>query len=253
MIDIRHITFAYQRSPVLRDVSFHIQKGDFVSLVGSNGSGKSTLIKCLAGILKTQEGQLCIDGQPLGAYSSNALARIVSYVPQKEKGRTSSTVFDAVLTGRKPYMGWKPLPADFEKVADVLGLLHIEHLSMKKVNELSGGQQQIVTIARALAQEPQILLLDEPTANLDLKHQLEILELLKKLSTNGITVVVAIHDINMAIRYTSHVVMLKEGEVFACGNKDVITVENIESLYGVQVEILHKEKIPYIIPNGLYP
>ncbi len=251
MIHIQNITFSYHVHPVLQDICCHIGKGDFVALVGPNGSGKSTLIKCINGILKTKDGDISIDGLSVGAYSPNAMARKVAYVPQSENRKQALTVFDMVLRGRKPYINWKPTGYDFEKTAHILQLLHLDDLSMKHMDELSGGQQQTVMIARALAQEPEILLLDEPTANLDIKHQLEVLELLKTLSEQGMTVVVAIHDINMAVRYASHIMMLKGGQVFAYGKKNAVTAESIEMLYGVQVEIIVREGTPYVIPGGL--
>ncbi len=251
MIEIRNISFRYSVNPVLKEVSSHIYAGDFVALVGPNGSGKSTLIRCINGILKPQEGAILIDGRPVNDYSPNALARKVAYVPQSIRRYQSTTVFDTVLMGRKPYISWKPASTDLEISADILRRLNLGHLSMKRTNELSGGQQQTVMIARALAQEPKILLLDEPTANLDIKHQLEVLELLQTLSGKGICVLIAIHDINLAVRYASHIMMLKEGSIFAYGNREVVTEQNIERLYDVEVEIIHRNNHLYIVPGGL--
>ena len=249
MIDIRNIEFSYNIVPVLQDVSCDIGKGDFVALVGPNGSGKSTLIKCINGILKIQKGEILIDGLVSKTYSPNAMARKIAYVPQSESRQISATVFDTVLMGRKPYISWKPSASDLNITAEILDLLDIDHLSMKRTNELSGGQQQIVMIARALAQEPEILLLDEPTANLDVRHQLEVLEVLKGLAAKGMTVVIAIHDINMAVRYANNIMMLKEGKVFSYGSKDDITAECIEHLYEIKAEVIHIEGIPHIIPK----
>jgi iron complex transport system ATP-binding protein len=248
MIDIRHIDFSYQTFPVLQDVNCHIRRGSFVAIVGPNGSGKSTLIKCICNLLKVREGHILIDGLPSAKYSSARLAQIVAYIPQTEKEGQQITVFDTVLAGRKPYIRWRPSGNDFEEVAIVLKQLGIEHLSMRYIHELSGGQQQIVMIARALAQKTKILLLDEPTANLDIRHQLEVMERLKVLSANGMTIVMSLHDINMAIRYTDSIVMLKEGHVFACGKNEIITRENIRQLYGVEVDIIGTDGVPYIIP-----
>ena len=237
MISIRQIEFSYHRlSPVLREVSCDVAAGDFLALVGPNGSGKSTLLKCINRILKIQKGEIMIDGLPSKAYSPVALARKIAYVPQCETRQTSANVFDTVLIGRKPYISWKPTENDLDITAETLKLLSIAHLSMKRTNELSGGQQQTVMIARALAQQPKILLLDEPTANLDIKHQLEMVELLKNLSAKGITIVIAIHDLNMAMRFANNIMMLKEGRVFFYGAKDEITAEIIENLYEIKVE-----------------
>lgn len=247
MINVRNIEFGYNASPVLCDVSCIISRGSLVALAGPNGSGKSTLIKCISGILKVRKGEILIDGRSSQTYSPNAMARKVAYVPQSESRQTPSTVFDTVLTGRKPYIGWKPSENDLHIAARALELLDTEHLSMKMTDELSGGQRQTVMIARALAQEPEILLLDEPTANLDVKHQMEVMEILKKLSEQGITVVIAIHDINMAFRYADVIMMLKEGRVFSCSPREEITAGMIEELYGIKASIITVDGIPYVI------
>jgi len=249
MINIRNIEFAYNVAPVLQDVSCDIETGDFVALVGPNGSGKSTLIKCINGILKIQKGEILIDGLATKTYSPNAMARKVAYVPQSENRQISATVFDTVLMGRKPYIAWKPVENDLNITAEILDLLDIDHLSMKRTNELSGGQQQIVMIARALAQEPEILLLDEPTANLDIRHQLEVLEVLKSLAAKNMTIIIAIHDINMAARYANNIMMLKSGKVFSYGVNSAITAESIEQLYDIKAEIITIDGIPHIIPK----
>jgi iron complex transport system ATP-binding protein len=250
MIDVRHIDFGYSRHarPVLQDVSCHICAGDFVAIVGPNGAGKSTFIKCLCGILKPQRGSILINGLPSVKYSPVQLARTVAYIPQTEKGNHQTTVFDTALAGRKPYIRWKPSGRDFEEVARALRQLGIEHLSMRYMHELSGGQQQTVMIARALVQQTGILLLDEPAANLDIRHQREVMELLKSLSAGGLTIVMSIHDINMAIHYTDRFLMLKEGRVFACGKREIITRENMERLYDIRIEMIDRNGAPYIIP-----
>ena len=248
MINICNIEFAYNTHLVLKDVSCMIEAGDFVALVGPNGSGKSTLIKCINRILKIRKGNISIEWEDVTGYSSVALAEKIAYVPQNESKTSSSIVFNTVLLGRKPYIGWKPSEKDFEITAGVIRLLGLDNISMRSINELSGGQQQIVMIARALAQEPQILLLDEPTANLDIKHQLETMELLKTLSGKGITIIIAIHDINMALRYANRIMMLKEGRIYAYGGKEVINSENIEILYDIKARIIDDGVIPYILP-----
>ncbi|MDR1594022.1 MAG: ABC transporter ATP-binding protein [Prevotellaceae bacterium] len=251
MIDIKHLDFSYGNCDVLHDVSAQVRAGDFLAIIGPNGSGKSTLIKCIAGILNVKSGAILIDGKPSCNYPINQLAQTVAYIPQTEKGDLQSLVFDTVLAGRKPYIRWKPSEDDYSKVADVLHQLGIEHLSMRYVNELSGGQQQTVMIARALAQQTKILLLDEPTANLDLRHQLEIMNLLKILSFNGLTIVMSLHDINLAIRYASHVLMLKDGGVLAYESVDNVTRTHIENLYNIKVEMITNGVTLYCVPLGV--
>ncbi len=250
-ISIHDIEFSYNGTPVLKQITSQVDKGDFLALVGPNGSGKSTLIKCINGILKTQQGVVMIDENPIDQYAPAGLAREMAYVPQNENKKAGLTVFDTVLLGRKPYINWKPSKNDLQITAQILKTLHLEKVSMKPVAKLSGGQQQTVYIARALAQEPDILLLDEPTANLDIKHQIEVLDLLKKLSNEGITIVIALHDINMAVRYASKIMMLKDGNIFAAGDNEIITTENIENLYDIKVNIIKEKGKIFIIPDGI--
>jgi iron complex transport system ATP-binding protein len=250
-IQIDNVEFCYNGAPALQNITEHISKGDFIAIVGPNGSGKSTLIKCLNGILLTKKGTVLLNNQNIKSYTANELAKEIAYVPQCENKPNQLTVFDTVLLGRKPYIDWKPSDNDFEIVADILKTLHLEHIAMKNINKLSGGQRQSVFIARALAQEPDVLLLDEPTANLDLRHQLEVMNLLKTLSDEGHTIVMAVHDINLASRYCSKTMMLKDGTIFACGRKEIFTIENIEKLYDIKVTIVYDKDTLFVIPNGL--
>ena len=149
------------------------------------------------------------------------------------------------------FPNWKPTKKDIEITARVLKTLQIDDIAMKDTNKLSGGQRQMVSIARAVAQEPKVLLLDEPIANLDIKHQLEIMDLLKRFSKQGLSIVIALHDINIAIRYANKFLMLKEGVLFAEGEKEVITKDNIEKLYGVKVHIVSENNQVFVVPNGL--
>jgi iron complex transport system ATP-binding protein len=242
------MNFSYQDQAVLYDVNVRVREGDFLAIAGPNGSGKSTLLKCIAGILDVKSGKILIDGLHTGRYAANQMARTVAYIPQAERGGLQSLVFDTVLAGRKPYIRWKPSEDDYREVVSVLRLLGIEHLSMKYTDELSGGQQQTVMIARALAQKTRILLLDEPVANLDLHCQMEVMSLLRRLSARGLTIIMSEHNINLAIRYASHVLMLKKGRVLACEPAGDVSVENIETLFDIRAEIIHGREARHIIP-----
>jgi iron complex transport system ATP-binding protein len=250
-ISINNISFSYNGTPTLSDISFGIEKGDLVALVGPNGSGKSTLIKCMNGILKPHKGTIIINEKTLCDYTPAELAQEMAYIPQNENRNASMNVFDMVLLGRKPYINWKPSENDLKVTAEIIEALHIGHLSMRPFNKLSGGQQQTVYIARALAQEPDILLLDEPTSNLDMQHQLEVLELLSGFTRNGLTVIIALHDINLAARYANKMMMLKSGLVFAAGNTEIINEQNIENLFGIKVKIIKDDGDLFVIPKGL--
>ena len=248
-ITLRDITFRYDKDPVLSNISAEIDRGYLVALVGPNGSGKSTLIKCINGILTVREGDVLIDGTSIRAIPAVERARKIAYVPQTEQKSVPVQVFDAVLLGRKPYIQWRPSRSDYERTAEILQRLDLQDVAMREVHKLSGGQQQRVFIARALNQQPEILLLDEPTANLDLKYQLETLKLLRDLAGDGITVVIAMHDINMASLFANRVMMLKEGKIFASGGPEIVTADHVEQLFGVKVRIVHENGTRFIVPD----
>ncbi|MBC8488866.1 MAG: ABC transporter ATP-binding protein [Bacteroidetes bacterium] len=247
-IFINNLNFSYNGSFSLKDINEHIGAGEFTAFVGPNGSGKSTLLKCIDRILIPDNGEILFNDQDISNYSREKVAKIIAYVPQNEGNIYPVTVFDAVLLGRKPYVNWAPSKNDFDKTAEVIEKLDLEDIALKEIYKLSGGQRQRVYIARALAQEPKVLLLDEPTANLDLRHQLEVLEILKLLSEKGITIIIAIHDLNMAVKFCSKFIMLNEGEIFATGGKEIITSGNIKKLYRVKVKIINEDGEIIIIP-----
>ncbi len=248
-LQVRDLRFAYQSQPVLNQIVLEVETGDFVSIVGPNGSGKSTLLRCIDNILKPKTGTILIDGQNIAALSGTILAQNIAYVPQSEGGGFPANVFETVLMGRKPHVAWSPGRNDLQKTAAVIEQLGLEELALRDLSQLSGGQRQKVFIGRALAQETDLLLLDEPTANLDLKHQLEVLELLKKQTRKGIAVVVAIHDLNLAARYSNKVIMLREGAIFAAGGTEVLNQENIEKVYEVKVMIMKEKDRLIVVPE----
>lgn len=213
--------------------------GEVLGIVGPNGSGKSTLLKCVNRILKIKQGAVLIDGKDLGGIGLKELAKLMGYVPQSSRNTFPFTVFDVVVMGRRPYIQWSLGEKDKEIVAQILEYLGIGNLAMRYFNELSGGEQQKVIIARALAQQPQILLLDEPTSSLDIRHQLEILCILQRLvKSNHCSVIISMHDLNLASRFSDRMLMLKDGLIFAVGTPEsVITEENIEAVYGVKSEV----------------
>jgi len=174
----------------------------------------------------------------------------MGYVPQSLEGVFPASVIDTVLMGRRPYLGWKSSKEDLDCVLEVLELLGITEFAMRDIKEISGGQQQKVLIARALAQKANILLLDEPTSNLDIRHQLEVMGIIKNIVKNkGISAIMALHDLNLASRYADRIIMMKEGKIFAVGNPaSVLTVENIKEVYGVRALVKDDGEGPYIIP-----
>lgn len=248
-LKVDNLSFSYPRFPVLRNISFGAGNNDMLAIIGQNGSGKSTLLKCLCRILPAGEGRIELDGIPLTGFSLPRLSRIIAYIPQSEETVSGINVFDTVLLGRKPYIGSRPGTADMEIVTRLLRRLELEAVAMRHLDTLSGGQRQRVFIARALAQQPSVLLLDEPIANLDINHQMKVMKLLQQLAGEGMLVVITIHDINLAARFCNKALMLKQGKVFASGLQSVYTPENIENLYDIQVDVLrHKNRI-CIIPR----
>ena len=250
-LKVENVEFSYTSVPVLTDVCLELAQSEILGIVGPNGAGKSTLIRCIDRILKPQRGSILLDGEEMKHMGMRETAQKLGYIPQSASQVFPATVFDTVLMGRRPHIGWRSSEEDNEKVLDVLQMLNIEDLAMRDINEISGGQQQRVFIARALAQEPGTLLLDEPTSNLDIQHQLEVMEIIKDLVVKkGISTIMAVHDLNLASRYTDRVIIMKGGRIFAAGTPpDVLTPENIRSVYGVEVEVINRNgEMPYIIP-----
>lgn len=250
-IEIEHISYAYKTAKVLDDVNLLIESGDLVTILGPNGSGKSTLLKCIVAILKVQSGMIRIADKPQAAYDARALSQLIAYIPQSEVSSMELSVFDTVLLGRKPYIHWSAGEKDLQITERILREFQLDTLAFRSLSSLSGGQRQRVYIARAMAQQPEILLLDEPTANLDIYHQLNVMELLKELARKGMIVVLTEHDINMAARYATKVIMLREGKVFDCGDSSVFSEENIQNLYDIHASIHCLKDQIFVIPEKI--
>jgi len=249
-LQIRDLSFSYGSTQILKDINMELDSSNVLGIVGPNGAGKSTLIRCIDRILVPQHGTILLDGQEMGQMSSMEIAKKIGYLPQSISNTFPATVFDTVLMGRRPHLGWRSSEEDIDTVLEVLTMLKIRYLAMRDFNEISGGQQQKVLIARALAQDAEILLLDEPTSNLDIRHQLEVMEILTKLvKKKGLSVMMAIHDLNLASRYSDRIIMLNGGSIRDAGDPvSVLTAENIQSVYGAEVIVKHEAGKPYIIP-----
>ena len=244
------ISFAYGDNSVFEDLSVGIELGQLTSITGPNGIGKSTLIKCFCNLYKVRTGIVYLDGQAITTIAPDELARTLGYVPQKEETVFSISVYEAVLLGRRPYLKWKVQQRDQEIVESILVRLKLTELAERPITTLSGGERQKVAIARALAQEPTILFLDEPTSNLDLNHQLEVMTLLRELADHEQrAIVVVMHDLNLASRFSDRVYLLGQNGLFAQGKPaDVFTRENIKKIYGIEVEIINTAGGRYLIP-----
>ncbi|EMS81315.1 ABC transporter ATP-binding protein [Desulfotignum phosphitoxidans] len=248
-VRLEKVAFSYGKSMVLDGISIRLEPGNIVAVCGPNGAGKSTLIKCINRILSFK-GTILISEKDINTLKMTQISQQVGYVPQDNAQVFSISVFDMVMMGRRPYIGWRSREKDREKVLEILELLGLSHLGFRDFNQLSGGQQQKVIIARALAQEPDVLLLDEPTSSLDLGHQLEVMELIQSLvAEKNILVVMSVHDLNLAAWYADQIIMLKECKVACSGVPgDIITPENILSIYGVVAQVKIEQEKPYIIP-----
>ena len=244
----KSINFSYNKIPVLINVSFSLEKGEFLGIVGPNGSGKSTLLKNIDKILQPKGGSILIQNQNQKDLSRQEIAKLIGYVPQKDENVFTTTVFEFVLMGRKPHIKWMETKEDKAIVANMIEKMNLGDFALRDINQLSGGERQKVSIARALVQEPKILLLDEPTANLDLKHQLGVLNLLLETKEKGVSIIIAIHDLNLALRYCDKFIILHQGKVFASGGQEIISKENIETVYGVEVEVIEKDDMKFVIP-----
>ncbi|MCL4502619.1 MAG: ABC transporter ATP-binding protein [Deltaproteobacteria bacterium] len=232
---VKHLQVSYGRQPVLRDLSLKVPAGAFFIIIGPNSSGKTTLLRAMVGVVKPQEGQVEIWGTPVGQFSKRALARLVAVVHQRAATDIPFTVQEVVLMGRSPHVGWLGLdrPRDLELAREAMVLTDVAHLAKRPLPQLSGGELQRVSIARALCQQPRLLLLDEPTAALDPAHQVNLMDLLAQLQQElGLTVVMVSHDLNLAAMYGEQLLLLKEGEVVQLGRPaEVLTYEQLERAY----------------------
>ena len=249
MLEVRDISFSYAPGrPVLDGVGFTSAPGEVVAILGNNGAGKSTLIKCIDRIIKPERGIVLVDGRELFELDRRTHAQLCAYVPQTPP-RGSLSVFDAVLLGRRPYITWDATAHDKAVAADALDMLSLGDYALRRVDELSGGEQQKVSIARALAQEPSVLLLDEPTSALDPHNQHETMRLTQRIARDrGICAVVVLHDLNLAVRYCDRFLFLKDAKVFAYGGREVMTSDNIEEVYRMHVHIIDYMGIPVVVP-----
>lgn len=241
MLRVHDLAFGYGAHPIFKNISLEVSKGHIVCIAGPNGTGKTTLVKCIAGIFKPLAGHVTIDGVDTREMERRQLASLLGYVPQNIPSRFPATVFETVLAGRRPHMGWRPSKHDLQLAAEKLAQLDLEHLAMRDMTSLSGGQAQKVMLARALAQETPYLILDEPTSNLDVRHQLDLLETIARLARErGLGVLLIIHDLNLAARYCDTIVMLHRGDVYCSGSaEEVITEKTMADVYGVQTDIRH--------------
>jgi len=236
VIEVKHISYSYggrNGIDVLKDVSFDVNPGECVGILGNNGAGKSTLLTCLCKIRTPKSGSLTLDKQDIHQLKRAEIARRISYVAQQSE-LSQMTVFDSVLLGRKPYIKHTVSKEDLAICEQIIEQVGIADLKLRYGNELSGGEQQKVMLARALVQEPTLLLLDEPASNLDPKNQVEMLALVRRIATDTkISVLMVLHDLSLALRYCDRFLFLKSGKVYQYGDDSIVTRETIAQVYGI--------------------
>jgi iron complex transport system ATP-binding protein len=254
MIQVRDLYFSYRKDcGILERIRFDAEEGQCIAVLGNNGAGKSTLIKCLNRILRPLGGTVCVNGADVRMMRGNEVAKLMAYVAQHNTAE-QFTVFDAVLLGRKPYIKFEPRPEDIELVKNMLRRCGLEEYALRYVDELSGGERQKVMLARALVQQPKVLLLDEPTSSLDLRNQYEVFEMVRELSKRDkMAVIIVIHDLNLALRYCDRFMFVKDGGIFAYGGIEVMTPDNIGTVYGVSVAVEKVQGIPVVVPHPAIP
>ncbi len=241
MLAVDNLAFGYRNKPVGRDVSFTVAAGETLGLLGPNGCGKTTLFRTILGLLAPQGGRVLIEDGEVAAMSRQAIARQFGYVPQAHAGYFPFAVRDVVLMGRTAHVGLFAAPGErdraiAERMLDTLG---IAHLADRTYTQISGGERQLALIARALAQEPRILVMDEPTANLDFGNQVRVLERIRALSREGMTVILSTHDPDQAFQCCDRVVLIHQGRMLACAPPEqAITPASLRQLYGVDVAVV---------------
>lgn len=237
MIEAKGICFHYKNCPVvLQNVDFQAEDGHFLAILGNNGAGKSTLLKCMNGILKPDTGSLLLDGEDLLTMPHRQVAQRVAFVAQTVAS-TQMTVHDMVMLGRRPYMGWSFSREDHDIVHAAMARLGLMDMRGRFLNQLSGGERQKVMLARALAQQPRLLLLDEPTSALDIRNQYQVLKIVGELCrTEGLTAVVVIHDLTLALRFCDRFLLMRDGQVYRCGGLEVLDKTALREVYGVDAE-----------------
>lgn len=245
VVRVLGVEVRYGSFKVLDDVSLDVSEGEVVAVLGPNGSGKTTLLKTIDGILKPIKGSVYIDSKNITQLSRGDIAKLVSLVPQHVNLVRGVRVVDFVLTGRRPHIDFMPTSKDLEVVLRYLRYVDAEYLVDRDITELSGGEFQRVLIARALVAEPRILLLDEPTSNLDIKYQISILNLITKLSKERrMTIITSLHDLTQAYRYAEKVVFLNHGKIYAMGwVEDVMREDVIEAVYGVKTKVVRDLRV----------
>lgn len=254
MLKVKNLVCGYPFGFTLKDISFEVKRKEFLGIIGPNGSGKTTLLKTISKILKPMEGEIILDGKNIESMSFRELARKIAVVPQVSNVEFGISVEEFVLLGRTPYrklFQFLETKSDEDIALNAMELTEISALKERPIIDLSGGERQLASIARALAQQPQLMLLDEPTAHLDIAHQVRIMDLLRKLNEeNSLTVIAVLHDLNLASEYCDRILLMREGRLHSIGKpEEVMTYPTLEEVYNTLV-VVEKSPIsgrPYVV------
>jgi iron complex transport system ATP-binding protein len=243
-LELQNLTGGYTAEPIVQNINLTLQTGEWLSLVGANGSGKSTLLKLLSRILTPQQGIVLLDGKAIHTLPPNIVAQKLALLPQQQTVPVGLSVRQLVSLGRtphQPWWQWELTVQDWQKVDAAMQKTQLEKFGDRPVEQLSGGERQRAFLALALAQEPKVLLLDEPTTYLDINYQLQLLELLKDLNEQQeLTIVTVLHELNLAARYSSRIALLKQGKLWGIGTpEEVLTPQAIAQVFGVEAVIIH--------------
>lgn len=240
-LEVSNLSFKYEKTLIFKDVSFEVNDREILCLLGPNGTGKTTLFKAILGLHKAEQGKILLDGQNIKDWSRSKIAQYIGYVPQNHVPPFPFRVIDVILMGRtaylKPYES--PTKKDIEIALEAMGILNILYLKDKIYTEISGGERQLVLIARALTQKPQILVMDEPTANLDFGNQIKVLQHIKELTDKGLAIIMSTHYPDHALQYATKVALMKNNGINSIGNpQEIVTEKSLTDIYGVDVRIV---------------
>lgn len=248
ILNVNNLAFHYKSHEILKDVNFSIKKGETTVILGPNEVGKTTLLKCLNSILFPQHGDILVKNKNIREMDIKEIAKEISYVAQKNES-TRITAFDAILMGRHPHVRYKTSHDDLKKVDAVIKRLNLSKLCLKHLDQMSGGELQKVSIARALVQQTDLLLMDEPTSSLDLKNQTDVLSLIRHIvKGHNIAAVMTMHDLNTALRYADQYIFLKDKTIYGVGKTNEISSKMVEEVYGVPVEIVYHKGSQVVVP-----
>lgn len=248
-VSVKDLSFSYSsKDIIIKNITFEVKDGEIFTILGPNGAGKTTLLKCINKLLKPKTGIVLIDNKPVSKMSIREIAKKVAYVPQKTE-TNSLTVFDTVLLGRIPYINFAVSNRDLKITTSIIEKLGLRTISLRSIDKISGGELQKTVIARALAQEAKVMLLDEPISGFDIKNQIEVLNFIKDVAkSHNITVIMTLHDINLALRYSDRILLMKNGVIYSILKPGEVTPELIEDVYEIKVNIYEFEQFHHVIP-----